>query len=165
MGSGVVATASVGITVLPAIGAATGRGRLIHPTFGTYDYPYSPDRWTNIDGDVIIPPIWSSSKTLLGSANTLFVGNLRDVTVEEEWNQELAGSTAHMRMLLAMWMNPPDPTLDYVEWYPNYTSALGFKVIMIEVTVGGQGVSLDYITRQGWVTGVITLKMKIAGRI
>lgn len=164
IGSGSIATSSATITVLPAVGATGGRGRLIHPSLGTYDYPYSPDEWTNIDGDVIISPIWASTKTLLGGANTLFVGNIRDVTVEERWIQELSGSMNHVRTLLAMYMNPPDPSVAYVRWYPNYTTSLAYKVIILELTVGGQGVTFDYISRQGWATGAIVLKMKIAGR-
>jgi hypothetical protein len=165
VGDGATAVDSVQLTVLPAVSVSSGRGRLVHPSLGTYDYVRGPDEWTNIDGDAIIPPIWASTKTLLGSANTLFVGNLRDVTVEERWTQSVAAEIDHVRTLLAFWMNPPDPSLAYVEWYPTYTSNLGYKVILLSVTVGGKEITLSSLVHQGWVRGPIVLKMKIAGRV
>lgn len=165
VGGAATAVDSMQLTVLPAVGTASGRGRLVHPSLGTYDYIRGPDEWSNIDGDVIVAPIWASSKTLLGSANTLFVGNIRDVTVEERWTQSVAGELSLVRALLAFWMNPPDPSLAYVEWYPTYTSNLGFKVILLALTVGGKEISLSSLAHQGWVRGPIVLRMKIAGRV
>lgn len=165
VGAGVAVTESVSLAILPALGAATGNGRLIHPTLGVYDYLQSPKEWIGIDGDVLIPPIWASSKTLLGSANTLWQGNIRDVLCEEHWTGQLTSSAEHLRMLLSFWQNPPDPALAYVLWYPNYTTALGFKVLLTELTVGGQGITLNKILRQGWNNGQIVLKLKIAGRV
>lgn len=165
VGDGATATDSVQITVLPVAGAQQGRGRLIHPSLGTYDYPTGPDEWTNIDGDVIIAPIWASTKTLVGSANTLFVGNLRDVTVEERWTQSVACRIEHVRALLAFWMNPPDPSVAYVEWYPSYTSALGYKVILLDLTLAGKAVTITSLSHQGWARGPLVLRMKIAGRV
>jgi hypothetical protein len=57
VGDGAAAVDSVQLTVLPAVGAPNGRGRLVHPSLGTYDYVRGPDEWTNIDGDAIIAPI------------------------------------------------------------------------------------------------------------
>lgn len=165
VGDSTTASESTTITVLAAVGSSTGRGRLVHPTFGTYDYAYAPDTWTNIDGDVIVPPLWTSQKTLRGSANTLMVGNIRDVVVEERWNQGLSQKLSHLRTLLNYWMNPPDPSVAYVTWYPNYTSTLGFKVILVNLTVGGNGVTLDFLTKQGFVQGEVVLQMRIAGRV
>jgi hypothetical protein len=165
VGEGATAVDSVQLTVLPAVGAPNGRGRLIHPSLGTYDYVRGPDEWSNIDGDVIVAPIWASAKTLLGSANTLFVGNIRDVTVEERWTQSVAGELSLVRALMAFWMNPPDPSLAYVEWYPTYTSNLGFKVILLSLTVAGKEITLSSLAHQGWVRGPIVLRMKIAGRV
>ncbi len=138
---------------------------MIHPSLGTYDYIRGPDEWMNIDGDIIIPPVWSSSKTLLGAANTLFIGDVRDVIVEERWTQGVAGELQHMRALLAMWMNPPDPAVAYVEWWPNYTSAEGFNVIFLSMTLGGQGITISSLSKQGWVRGPLVLRMRIASRI
>lgn len=165
VGAGATAIDSVQLTVLPAISSSNGRGRLIHPTLGIYDYPRGPDEWTNIDGDVLVPPIWSSTKTLVGSANTLFVGNIRDVMVEERWVQAVAAEASMVRALMAIWMNPPNPSVAYVEWYPTYTSTLGFKVILVGLTVGGKDVTLSSLVNQGWVRGPIVLRMKIAGRV
>lgn len=158
-------TVAASVTILPVPGVGTGRGRLVHPTLGAYDYPHVPDEWSNMDGDAIIAPIWGSAKTLNGAANTLFAGALRDVVVEERWNGELSLSLAMLRMLASFWMSPPDPAVDYVEWYPSYTNALGFKVIILEIDVNGQGFNLDYISRQGWVPNSVVLRMRIAGRV
>lgn len=165
---GDAATESVSIS-LPVIGLAgsyTGTGRLIHPSLGTYDYARAPNEWVNMDGDVIIPPIWSSSKTLLGSANSLFVGDIRDVTVEETWTQSGAAMEAAMvRMLISFWMNPPDPGVAFVQWYPTYTSELGFNVVMLDLTLKGRSIAFDSLSHAGWVRGPVNLKMKIVSRI
>ena len=117
IGDASTVTESISLLVLPVAGSYEGTGRLVHPTFGTYDYERPPDEWTNLDGDALIAPIWASTKTLLGAANTLFAGNLRDVIVEERWTQPVCCLAAHLRALLPMWMNPPDPSVAYVEWY------------------------------------------------
>jgi hypothetical protein len=151
--------------ILPVAGASTGRGRLVHPSLGTYDYAHAPDEWENLDGDVIVAPIWATSKTLEGSANTLWQGNIRDVTVEERWTGQLSATLAHLRMLLAFWQNPPDPASAYVQWFPSYANAHGYSVLLLALEVGGQGINLNYIARQNWVAQPITLRMKIAGRV
>src|SRR5689334_2716317 len=137
---------SVSVTIPPAIAAGTGRGRLIHPTLGTYDYAQMPDEWVNVDGDVAIAPIWASQRTLDGDANTLWQGDIRDVLVEEHWT--FAISIAHVRAIVAMWQNPPDPDDGYVKWVPNYANGNTYNVLMDSVTVGGQGVKLNYISRR-----------------
>lgn len=165
VGEAATETVAARLTILPVPAAGTGKGRLTHPTLGTYDYPSAPDEWSNIDHDAIIAPIWASTKTLDGAANTLFAGSLRAVVVEERWTGELSASIEMVRMLAAIWQNPPDPAADHVRWYPNYTSALGFKVIVLALEVGGQGINLDFISRQGWVTGNVVLRMRLAGRV
>jgi hypothetical protein len=165
IGAGTTVVSSVSVPILPALGAATGKGRLIHPTLGTYDYLQAPKEWTNIDGDLIVPPVWSSSKTLLGAANTLWQGHIRDIVCEEKWTGELTASAAHLRMLLAMWQNPPDPDVGFVSWYPNYTSPLGFKVILVGLQVGGQDISLNWIMRSDWVASEIVLRLRVVDRI
>ncbi len=158
-------TTSTSITILPAIGASTGKGRLIHPTLGTYDYECCPDEWSNIDGDAIIAPIWASSKTLNGTSNTLMMGNIRDVVVEERWTSGLSTSLEMVRILASFWQNPPDPALDYIKWYPNYVNTNGYNVILTNLELNGQGLNFDYISRQGYVTGALVLRMRIAGRV
>lgn len=157
--------ASVNLTILPAVGASTGRGRLIHPTLGTYDYQTCPDEWSNVDGDVIIPPIWSSSKTLNGASNTLFAGNIRDVVVEERWLEDSSVSMDQVRMLASFWQNPPDPAEEHVEWYPNYTNEHGYKVILLALDLNGQGLNFDYVARQGYARGMLALRMRVVDRI
>ena len=164
------ATTSIATVALPVISAggfgAGGTGRLIHPTLGTYDYARAPNEWSNLDGDVVIPPIWSSTKTLLGAANTLFVGDIRDVTVEETWRESGAAMEAAMlRTLLSFWMNPPDPAVAFVQWYPSYTSVLGFNVLLLELSLKGRSITFDSLSHQGWVRGPVNLKIKIVSRV
>ncbi len=165
VGESTVETASINLSILPAIGAGTGKGRLIHPTLGTYDYEKCPDEWQNVDGDVIIPPVWSSSKTLEGASNTLFAGHIRDVIVEERWTDEVSAPLTMVRMLTSFWQNPPDPALDFVRWYPNYINALGFKVILMSLELNGAGINFDWFSRNGYVHGALVLRMRIVGRV
>lgn len=158
-------TSAVDIAILPALGSGVGTGRLVHPTLGAYDYEKCPDEWVNIDGDVIIPPVWTTSKALLGASNTLFAGHIRDVVVEERWLGELSTSIEMVRMLASIWQTPPNPSDDYVEWYPNYINALGYKVIVVALELNGQGLNFDYISRMGHVRGDLVLRMRIAGRV
>jgi hypothetical protein len=156
---------SVALPILPAAGVGAGRGRLVHPTLGAYDYVHAPDEWANMDGDAIISPIWATTKTLSGSCNTLWAGDLRDTVIEERWTGALSASLAHLRALLAVWQNPPDPAAAYVQWFPSYVNALGFNVIVLALEVGGQAVNFNFIARQGWIAQPITLRMRIAGRV
>ncbi|WP_407280614.1 hypothetical protein U5817_10040 [Aromatoleum evansii] len=165
IGAGASTVESATVTILPALAGGTGRGRLVHPTLGTYDYEHQPDHWTNIDGDLIVPPIWASEKTLLGASNTLMTGHIRDVTVTEQWTA-FATKIAHVRALLLFWQNPPDPDNGFVEWWPNYTSAQGFKVAMVGLEVGGEEVTLDWISRRhSFVTEGVILRMRIIDRV
>lgn len=164
VGAGASTVESATATILPAISAGAGRGRLIHPALGTYDYEHTPDRWTNIDGDLIVPPIWSGEKTLLGAANTLMQGHVRDVTVAEHWT--FAIRMTQLRSLLMFWQNPPDPDNGAVEWWPNYTSAHGFKVAMVGLEVAGEEITLDWRTRRdSLVVEGVVLRMRIIDRV
>lgn len=160
-----VAVESVNLTVLPVPASNTGRGRLIHPSIGTYDYTRGPDEWVNLDGDAIVSPIWASTKTLLGAANTLFMGDIRDVVVEERWTQAICCEISHLRALMAMWMNPPDPSVAYVQWYPTYSSIQGFNVVLLGLTLGGKEITINSLSHAGWVRGPLVLRMRIAGRL
>lgn len=155
---------SVTITVLPVAAPGEGRGRLIHPTLGTYDYARGPDEWQNLDGDVVIAPIWASEMTLDGAANTLWPGALRDVIVEERWIQPVAGEIELARMLMSMWTNPVDPADGAIEWWPSYATTLGYQVALLDLRVGAKEITLTPLLKQGWVRGPITLRMRILGR-
>lgn len=146
-----VTVESITLSVVPTgTGAAGGYGRLVHPDLGTLDYTIPPHEWTNLDSDVIIAPTWSSSKTLTSSASTLWAGALRDVVVTESWIPE-AGLSMHMpmlRTLLAFFLNPPDLTAgEYIEWYPTYSTALGFKVILEALEVDGDNLKMSPQTK------------------
>lgn len=163
------------ILSLPAWPVQRGRGRIIHPLLGAYDYEVKPDEWVNLDADVIVPPVWASTRTMTGATNVLWKGYLRDVVVEERWKAlgGLAMPIGMMRMLYMIWMNPLDPMVGYVEWYPNYISPLGFKVIPVSLTAGGQqGLAFDDVVNylddrgpDGWVTQPVTLMLKLVERI
>ena len=78
-----------------------------------------------------------------------------------------------LRMLMLVWTSPIDPAVGYVEWYPNYISARGFKVLPTNLTVGGQSVTLNDIINaklpdgspDGWVTDNVTITYRIVGRV
>lgn len=164
IGAGASTVESTTVTILPALAGGTGRGRLIHPTLGTYDYEHQPDHWTNIDSDLIVAPIWSGEKTLLGASNTLMTGHIRDVTVTEKWT--FAVKISHVRSLLMFWQNPPDPDNGFVQWWPSYTSTNGFKVAMVALEIGGEEVTLDWFSRQHSVVSEgVVLKMRIIDRV
>ena len=162
---GTTTTDSVGINVLPLSSSAPGRGRLIHPTLGTLDYPYAPDNWSGVDTDIIIPPVWAYSQTLSGGANTLWAGNIKDVMVREQWDSAISMPLPFLRTLLNFYMNPPAPESGYVEWQPSYTNAHRYHVILVKVGSGGSELVLDYITRQGWLAGTLELQMRMIEKI
>jgi len=159
--------ASATLTVLPAVAAPSGFGRLIHPTLGTFDYQVKPDEWVNVDGDAIIAPVWSSTRTLGGAANALWSGYLRDVVCEERWNAAggLAMPASQLRMLIAVWSNPVDPANGYVLWYPNYATAVGFKVIPVDLTCGGKGIALDWMANlENLIDHPVVLQLRLVDR-
>jgi hypothetical protein len=134
-----------------------------------------PDEWVNIDAEAIIPPVWASSRTLTSAANVLWQGNLRDVVVEERWKSlgGLAMPITQLRMLLAIWTTPMDPDVGYVQWFPNYITSVGFRVLPINLTAGGQGIAFDDIVNYkdedgepiGWMTQPVTFQLKLVERL
>ncbi len=160
------------IQVYPAAVAGQGQGRLIHPILGSFDYEVKPDEWENLDsGNVLIPPMWSSARGLITTVNTLWAGLLKDVVVEERWKSlgGLAMPITQLRMLMSIWTNPLDPDVGYVRWYPNYASPLAWKVLPVDLKVGGEGIALDDVINYkdeggnpvGWVTSPVTFQMKL----
>lgn len=169
-----LATVPVFVTLNAGNTQMPGMGRLIHPTLGTLDYTHPPTEWTNIDGDVISPPVWASTKTLSGTSNTLWAGNIRDVVCVERWRERgpLRMTMGQLRTMLAFYQNPPDPTAAAVTWYPEYTSTLGFRVAMVSLTVGGDGITLDWVSRAPSQVGPqmvadrdVELRLRILGRV
>jgi hypothetical protein len=164
-----VTTTTVTVLALPIGGAPTGKGRLTHPVLGVLDYDYRPSNWSNLDSDILIEPVWASTKTLQGSANTLWRGDVRDVVCVEQWDSDAGDLRMPMEMLrtlIAFYSNPPDPADGYVAWYPTYASDLSFKVALTNLTVGGQGITLDFIaTLQDWARRDVALTLKVLGRL
>lgn len=164
---GVSVMESVSVYILPLSAVGVGTGKMIHPTLGTLNYPYAPDKWTNIDTDLIVPPVWASTQTLNGGASTLWAGNIKDTVVTESWTGEggLTLPVVFVRALLSFWMNPPAPETAYIQWYPSYTNELGYNIMITNVTCGGKEVTMDYITRKGWLTGGLEVTIKVASRV
>lgn len=159
------ATASVSVPVVAAAAAGEGRGRLIHPTYGTYDYDYMPNQWRNMDGDAIIFPTWQTSPTLSSAQNTLWNGNTKDVTCTEAWTAPggLAMPMDMLRMLILFYTNPPDPTVDYVQWWPSYTNGNGYDVVITNLSVGDEGIAFSDISQQGWMDSPVAITYQIIG--
>lgn len=159
---------SLTVSVLPALPSGSGKGRLIHPTLGTYDYAVEPSEWTNMHADAVIQPIWSSQRTLGGASSTLWQGTLRDVVCKEIWSARggLAMPVAQFAMLLAMYQDPPDPATAWVEWYPSYINDLGFRVLLLKMTVGGaDAMRFSGFTRGGFIADPVELTLRIAERV
>jgi len=166
---------SLPIEVFPAFPEESGRGRIVHPILGAFDYEVKPDEWVNIDADAVIPPVWSSSRTLTSAANVLWLGNIRDVVVEERWKAlgGLAMPITQLRMLMAIWTMPIDPDVGYVHWHPNYITSVAFKVLPVMLSAGGQGLTFDDIVNYkdefgdpiGWMTNPVTFQLKLVERI
>lgn len=162
------------IVSLPAWPVQSGRGRIVHPLLGAYDYEVKPDQWTNMDADVIIPPVWASTRTMTGAINVLWKGNIRDVVVEERWLAPggISMPISMLRMLYMIWTNPLDPQVGFVQWFPNYISPFGFKVIPMMLDAGGQALVFDDIVNyedgngpNGWVSSPVTLTLKMIERL
>lgn len=170
IGDAATVTEQITISVLPAVGAAVGRGRLVHPALGTYEYARAPDQWTNMDGDAIVAPTWASTRTLGGAANTLWKGSIRDVEVVERWNADggLSMTVDQLRMLVAHWSNPPDPAVSRVKWYPSYVNANGYEVALVSLTSGGgDGIALNHVifNEAGYVNFDVELRLRILGKL
>lgn len=183
------AVAAVSTNVMPAIGYPNGKGRLIHPTLGAFDYEYKPDQWVNMDGDVLVAPAWSSVKTLSGAASVLWAGNIRDTMCEERWTAQggMSMPITQLRMLQTLWTNPIDPSVGYVQWYPSYANSAGYNVILVDLVCGSAGQTqssrisgagaptivlddvVNYIDSDGdnigWVSLPVTLFLKMVSKI
>lgn len=170
VGDAAVAVETVTLPVILPAAAGSGAGRLVHPSLGTLDYERPPDECDGMRGDAIIAPIWSSTKTLLGASNTLFLGDLRDVQPEERWTQSLVGSSAFVDSMISFWMNPPDPSVAYVQWFPSYLNGLGFNVVMLDLSLGrGKGITATPLMWGSYSPGIdrgpMTLRMRIISRL
>ena len=152
---------SVQVRVLPLSAGSSGTGRLVHPTLGTLDYPYAPDVWEGVDTDVLVPPVWSYAPTLSSGVNSLWAGNIKDVTPMERWTSEVSMPMAFVRSLLNFWMNPPDPATGFVLWSPSYVNSLTYKVILSMVSSNGTTLTFSYISRQQWLEGDLQLNLRV----
>ncbi len=158
--------ASVTLIVQPPVGVGTGgRGRLIHPTLGTYDYVNTPDETVNIDGDVCFAALWARSQTLGGQVDTLWSSFLRDGRVIERWIQgDVGAPLAHLRMLWQMYANPPAPGGTPVIWEPNYATANRYEVIIARVSAGGEEYKLDRrLASKGYAPQPVEVELRVLG--
>jgi hypothetical protein len=160
--SGTSLTTSATEEVIASVAYPIGKGRIVHPVLGVFDYEYAPDEWTNLDGDAIYFPTWAATKSLAGASSSLWAGNIRDVTVEERWTAlgGLGMPIGQLRTLIACMMNPVDPSVGYMQLYPNYTTDIGYNVLLLDVITGSAGSagmpSLSGFKNQGMVFNVIT---------
>jgi hypothetical protein len=61
----------------------------------------------------------------------------------------------------------------FVQWYPNYINPLGFNVVLLELTAGGDSITFDDVVNAfntqgdpfGWMTNPVTLKMRLVSRL
>lgn len=163
---GATVAESVVVRVTGPVTPPNGTGRLIHPTFGTYDYEIAPDEWGNVDADILAPPIWSHSRTLTGAASTQWAGSIRDLEVYERWTGKVAVRAPQLRMYIDMWQNPPTAP-SYLRWSPNYINAYSYNVQLISVACGGQsGINVDFTILQGsgFVKGPLELTYRIVSK-
>lgn len=159
----------------PSYPMESGKGRIVHPLLGPFDYEVKPDEWVNIDADAVIPPMWSSTRTLTSAANVLWAGVLRDVTIIERWKPigGLSMPITQLRMLIDIWTNPIDPEDGFVKWYPTYITQVGFRVLPVGLSVGSAGIQFDDVVNYldehgkniGWVTETVTLQMRLVERL
>ncbi len=157
---------SITTIVQPPVGVGTGgRGRLVHPVLGTYDYVNSPDETVNIDGDVCIAALWSRAQSIGGQVDTLWPSYLRDGNVIERWIQTDVGAPiAHLRMLWQLFTNPPAAGGTQVIWAPNYATNRTYYVILAGVTAGGEEYKLNrYLAKKGYAPNPVELRMRIIG--
>lgn len=163
-------TASTSVVILPPSSApgAVAKGRLIHPTLGTYDYPQAPEETQNVDGGPVYRPIWSHAQTLGGAASALWSGYLRDARVIERWKQGDVGMpAAFARALWAFFTNPPNPADDsFILWTPSYAGTdQQWRVAITDLRIGGDGFNIDWrlMNFASYVPGPIELEMRVLG--
>ncbi len=158
------------VIVQPAAGVGTGgRGRLVHPTLGAFDYYDAPDETVNLDrGGVIVRPLWERSRTLSGQVDALWSGFLRDARVIERWrNGDVGSPIAHLRMLQAIVANPPDPAAGVagaVVWEPSYATGTRYAVIVADVRAGGDEYQIDWrLEGYGFAPQPVELELRVLG--
>lgn len=127
--------------VMPSVNYPNGKGRIVHPTLGAFEYQYPPDEWTNLDGDVLVLPTFAVNKTLQGASTAYWKGNIRDVLVEERWTSlgGMAMPVGQLRTLLACAANPVDPAVGTMQLFPNYTTDIGYNVLLLDIVFGSAG--------------------------
>lgn len=166
-------TVSASTVVQAPVGFGTGgRGRLVHPTLGSYDYANTPSQIENVDGDICVPALWSHATTLGGGVDALWSGFVRDALVTERWGStqvygtEVGCTMAQLRQLWQFFANPPDPSTGaFVVWSPNYINGNSYNVAIVAVTAGGKGYTLDVrLAGQGYAPNPVEMQLRILGR-
>lgn len=163
--------ASLSVNATAIVLAAAGdvladRGRLVHPTLGTYDYINTPNETLNIDGDITAPPIWTHEMTLGGDVDTNWSAFINDAKVIERWTMGDTGSTIeHLRALWLFFSNPPeDPIATPVLWYPNYANLNVYNVVLTAVRAGREGYTLDRrLLSYGYAPSPVELELRVLG--
>jgi hypothetical protein len=68
-----------------------------------------------------------------------------------------------LRMLILFFTNPPDPTVDYVQWWPSYTNGNGYDVVIKNLSVGDEDIAFTDISQQGWMDLPVAITYQIIG--
>lgn len=163
-----IESATVTPTVMPPVGVGTGRGRLIHPTYGIYDYANTPNQVVNLLGALIYTPTVEAVRTLGGAQATFWARLLAGTVVTERWTMGDVGcSLPQATAFLTYWMDQQDvEDALYTVWYPSYASdLLAYNVLIQAVRVGPQQVTSDLqlaeLGTDGYVPGPVELQMLV----
>lgn len=152
-------------TLLPPVGVGTGgRGRLVHPTLGTYDYANTPDETVNVEVVASMPPLWLHSQTISGAVETRWLGVLQGMRVVERWlNGDVGALLTHLNQLWTFYANPPNPdAASYVTWAPNYAHSAVYNVVIVGLRCGGTEYTLNQrLKGYGYAPQPVELEMSI----
>lgn len=160
---------SAGGQFIPTAGDITKTGKLVHPTVGTLQYTFMPYKWSGVDGDVIVLPIWQVEQTLTGRHATMWPGTIEDALCVEFWTGLPIAMTD---VLQRMYETPTDIEAgQFVVWSPEYCSDNSYKVVIEWLEARGLGPAGDppvqhgYVqTVHGWDTKDVTIKFRIKDR-
>jgi hypothetical protein len=156
-------------------GGGTPR-ELDHPLSGTFAspliYPINPQYWTNILDQALIKPLYASTRTLEKTATVQYGKDLTDVEVVETWmggGNRIAMSLSFFSSLWDMFAGDLDfVSQGFIQWSPRDLGNLKFKIIITDLTVGGQGgITVNHLARQGdgHIYESVQLKMRLIEQI
>ncbi len=132
-------------------------------------YDDFPDRTENFDsGPLTAKPQVKAEMGLEDTLLSVWRGYTKDLPVKEAWAGDNTKSRMRAYFFRRLWeyfTNPPAD--DYITWAPKDRSATVYKVVIEDLSVGGQNtVSLDHLgLRGGYVLGEVILTLRIIGEV